>query len=107
MNELEAEWNKFIWELNNLMEQTPGNIERIKDCTMIEEWRINFCGNNPFDDDMDHDNWKYSYDLLTREGFDHDTMAGYRDYANRVGMDKGVMALKFPRVNKYWEENNI
>lgn len=91
----EQEWNMFINELDTLMDKTPGNITRIVDCTIKEEWR-NDHGYSPFDGDMDDDIWRATYEYL--EGDLKDTLSVYWKYAERCGLDAATMKLKYPLI---------
>ena len=97
-----AEWSKIILEIEPIMEDKIVEHDRVKDCTLLEQWRMEQ-GMNPFDSDNDYDSWK-----ATREIFENDVylVEYYKDILNQCGIDEGVLKLKYPRVAKVFAANS-
>jgi hypothetical protein len=98
---LQEEWYHFANEMDSLMEKVPGNVTRIKDCTLKEEWRHS-CGWNFEDSEEDHDMWRDSYDIL-EPGYSPDYLKQLMGYADRCGLTSFVRAVKYPLIEAYFK----
>lgn len=92
--QLEAMFN----EMHDLMAKLPGNIERIKDCTLKEQWRHDHC--RAFNDyDSDNDDWKSTYEAFDPGG--EDWLKDFiDDYMTPCGLEPFVVLIKYPAVHK-------
>lgn len=96
MKELNEQINGLIIELEQLMDNVPGNVERIKDCTLKEEWRHECCYSFA-DSDMDRGLFKEWYDYF--EG-GPDERTYIFEIACRCDITYLPMLVKYPLIAK-------
>ena len=95
MNQLEDQVKQLFAELDSLMDKFPGNIERLKDCTLREQWRLD-SGYTFEDIDLDEGVWKDTLQMLANEEDEIGDWA--KDYLIPVGLTKFVVQIKYPLV---------
>lgn len=103
MTELHKQLHSLIMELGKLMEEAKGDVERIKDCTMLEEWRHG-CGYSFDDGDMDNDLWKGTYDHFEEQSRSEDR-SEFFSYVYRVGLIGLPLETKYPLIAKIYRED--
>ena len=98
MSQLDDELNKMFDEMDVLMDKLPGNIKRIKNCTLKEQWRHE--GGRSFDDiDQDNDYWGYTYEVF--EAPTEDSMNFFiENYMKPCSLTELVVATKYPTVHQ-------
>jgi len=97
-NKVLTEQLRQLWcEMSDLMPQIPGDVERIKDCTLMEEWRHS-CGYSFDDGDMDNDLFKNMYDFF-EEGLGTKEDREYiKRFIDKCELHNFVLLVKYPLV---------
>jgi len=95
--ELSEQLRMMFDEIDGFMDTLPGNIDRIKDCSLREQWRTDHGW--AFDGSGDDDNhiWKGSYDIF-EEGEEEYLPFFIKSYMTPCGLEKLTVLVKYPAV---------